>query len=482
MTINHMNTISKYISAAAPALLALSMLASCEDDVSPIGSGLFDQQVAVYVDSSAYNLLGHTVEAQNVDARSSSFMLGHISVPEYGQLSASFVSRILSAGEMQIPDSITTEMVDSMRLVIEMPRSMVTGDSLAPQQLTVYRLTKELPTDITSDFSPEGYYNPANPMGRANYTLSAIAYSDSAFRAYKNIPVSVKLPQAYARETFDAYREDPSIFEWPDRLSAKFPGIYVRPTFGRGCVAAISAAKFYTYWHYTIQRTVVEDEVTKKVNVLMKDSVCLFSTAPEVLASNNISYTPSEAIKARVAAGEEIVTTPLGYRVRFTFPGRKLIEDYRNSNKELSIINNLALSIPAEKIDNDFDIDPAPNMLMIQTDKIADFFAEGKVPDNLIAFSSAYDTEKQRYYFSQLRNYIVDLNQQYTALSEEEFDKLCDFTLIPVALTYETVTNSDNTTTKYVTGCTPYLAKPTMVKLDTGKSMIVFTYTHQNIQ
>lgn len=474
--------ISKLLTAVSiPAAFSMAALSACSDDVNPIGGGIADSQVSIYVDSSYYNLKAHVVDAMNIDSRSTFNILGHIRVPEYGELSASYVARLMSAGEMNIPDSITVNMVDSMRVVFEVPRPSVVGDTLAPQQLTVYRLNRQLPDNITSDFNPEGYYNPQEPVGSTNYTLSGISMSDSAFRALKVLPISVSLPRQWAVDIFNAYRTDPSVFQWPSSLSKVFPGIYVKPTFGRGCITAVQAARFYTYWHHTVTRTELVDDKTVKRDVLIKDSVCLLSTAPEVLASNNIHYTPSESIKEAIARGECIITTPLGYRVSFTFPLSQLLDRYMAAYDELAIINSLSMLIPAKSIDNDYGIGTAPNLLLIPTSEINDFFANAKVPDNQTSFYSTYNEEYGGYMFNQMRHYIVQMMEKYAGATQEEKDKMCDFTLIPVNLTTETVSNADGSTTTYVTGCTPYLTKPTMTRIEADKALIIFTFTHQYI-
>ena len=472
-----------FYAIAAPLAVAASIsFASCEDEVSKIGDSLFDQQVQVYVDSAVYKLTAPTETADKIDARTVNNLLGQINVPEYGSLRASFVARLMSAAKMEIPDSIGVESVDSMRMVLYVPRPEIIGDSVAPQQLKVYELTKQLPDNIESDFSPAGYYDPSKPLGARNYTLSGLALPDSAFYSLKMLPVSVTMPQSWAKNTFEAYRKDPSIFQWPSTFASKMPGIFVESSFGRGCIAPIYAVRFFTYWHHYITRTVVENEVSVKKRVLMKDSVCLFSTAPEVLASNNIEYTPSPSLLKRVADGQKIVTTPTGYRVRFLFPGKKLLEEYLANAHDLSTINNLALGLPASKVANEYGVGVAPTMLMIRTSEIDSFFAEGKIPDDKTSFVSDYNSSTGRYYFNSLRQYIVSLREQYGKVSEEEFRDLCDFTLIPVTLTTETVSNPDGSSTVYKTGCTPYMSRPTMTLLDMDKALIVFTYTHQFIE
>lgn len=148
------------IPALLSAMAALS-LASCEDEVSPIGGSIFNGEVAINVDSLILKIDAQSIEADIIDARSTTNLIGNINVAEYGRLSSAYVTQLLSAADLAIPDSIGVNRVDSMKMVLEIPRNMTIGDTLAPQQLKVYRLNRQLPQDIRSNFNPEGYYDPA---------------------------------------------------------------------------------------------------------------------------------------------------------------------------------------------------------------------------------------------------------------------------------------------------------------------------------
>lgn len=70
-----------------------------------------------------------------------------------------------------MPDSAQ---VDSMKLVLSVPRGQLTGDSLAPQQLRAFQLSKSLPLDINNTFDPTGYYD-RRILSAAVATLSPLS-------------------------------------------------------------------------------------------------------------------------------------------------------------------------------------------------------------------------------------------------------------------------------------------------------------------
>lgn len=463
----------------AAALFSSALIfSSCEDEVSKIGGSIVGNEVQISIDSLSLNISSECVAVNNVDARSEVCQLGRFDIPAFGSLEASYVTQLLAASSLAVPDSIGVDRVDSTKLVITMPRKLVVGDTVAPQQLTVYRLTQPLPSDIKSDFNPSGYYNANEPVNSKNYTLSGLNLQDSLFKHATNLTVNVDLPLQWGRDAFTAYRNDPQIFQWPATFCKSFPGLYIKPTFGRGAMANISSTKVMIYYHHFIERNVVENDVAVKKQITMKDSIALFGSAPEVLSSSLFKYNQSASVAQAVANGKKIISAPTGYTVNFIFPAKQLLEQYWASDKNLSIINNLTLTFPASSVENNYGILPPPDLLMIKKSEVDNFFNEGKVPDNLTSFRGIYSSANGRYEFSSMRDYIVSLKDKQDSLSEEDFE----FCLIPIAIESESSNNYDGTTTTYITKCSPYLSRPAMAELFMDRVNVVFTFTSQLIK
>lgn len=482
----------------------LAMLASaCQNETPTIGSGLASGEVHITLDSLTWNgtqqwiyhgedstlYTCQKLERQtdfdiSIDSRSTTNLIGRLSVPEYGDLNCSFVSRLMCAKTLSIPDSIPIEQVDSMSLILSVPRGELTGDSLAPQQLRVFRLTKSLPIDITNTFDPTGYYNPDEPLGSKSYTLSALGMKDSIYQKLSYINVEIPMTQDMARETVKAYRNNPETFQWPQSFEKYFHGIYVEPSFGRGCVANIVATNFVIFYNYDTMQTVTTTDTTYTENVNKAVAVGVFESSPIVLSSNNITYKPSDHLRQLADEGQSIITAPGGYRVKIKFPGQELVDIYNRTQSRLAVVANLAFNIPAEDIDNDYGLTPPPYLLMVKSSKLEEFLANNSLPDNKESFYATYDATKKRYAFSSMRSYIVDLIEN--GVKEEDLD----FTIIPVNLTLESNSSSSSSyyygygyssgSTSYsVTKCTPYIAKPAMCRLLIDKAQTVFTFSTQ---
>ncbi|MDE6291279.1 MAG: DUF4270 domain-containing protein, partial [Muribaculaceae bacterium] len=318
------NTMGKRLGLLAAPLLTIAagcVMSSCEDKTPTVGGDLAKGEVQIALDSLIWNgteqkiyrgeqtntvmcpKLGYTTIFDDaIDTRSTTNLLGRISVPEYGDLNCSFVSRLMSATVLDIPDSIRNkpERIDSMKLLLTVPRGALTGDSLAPQQLKVYRLTKSLPNDIDNRFDPTGYYDPDKPLGTRSFTLSALGMSDSLYSRLRYVDIEIPMSREMALETVQAYLNPATcdIFKWPQTFEQYFHGIYVEPSFGRGCVANIALTNFVIYYNYKKAEVTNNDDGTTTTTVkTIPAAIGVFASSPIVLSSNNVVYRPSENLK-----------------------------------------------------------------------------------------------------------------------------------------------------------------------------------------
>lgn len=470
------------------SILASSIiLSSCEEETTTIGSSISKGEVEITVDTIQYKLYAQAKAIPTFDSKTGNLMIGSIQVENYGKLDCSFVTRLMCASDLEIPDSIFNldnflNRVDSCKLLLGAERNEIVGDSLAPQKLTVYKLTKALPSDINNTFDPEGYYDPSQPFASRSYTVSEIANRDSVFYNNNFIDISVDLPIEFGKEILSRYKTEPAIFQWPQTMAEKFPlqGLYIKPTFGNGCVANITSVYVGVFYHsYTTISSTDEDGKTTTTVVPVTNLAVPFTVSPEVLSSNNIQYTPAKNIINKNeddTDGEVVVTTPGGYIAEFEFPAKSLIDIYNSKNIHLSTVNDLSLNIPAESFDTSSGIGVAQSILMVKSSEYEEFFRKNKVPDSMNAFTGIYDEEKKQYYFSSMRAYFIDLLSKGTISPED-----VTFTLVPVEIETETVNNYYGSGSTYVTKCVPYTSKPTMTLLKTNEATVNFSFSTQMI-
>lgn len=472
-------------------IAAFWSLFACQDDNSTIGSVITSGEVDIALDTFNFkyrdisDLNVKSIRLEDFDSKTGNLMIGSIYTPTYGSLDCSFVTRLMCAPNLQIPDSLfLPERIDSCKLIMGADRSDITGDSLAPQKLSVFRLNKQLPDDINNTFNPAGYYDPQNGfLGSLSYTVSNVSATDSMFYNGNYISINVDLPISFGKEIFEKYKNDSTIFSWPQTMAEKFlPGLYIKPTFGKGCVANIKEIYVAIYYHNLKDETQVTDGDTIMVQKHVTNLSLPFTSSPEVVSSNNINYKPAENIIEQnnnsYTNGECLLTTPGGYIASFDFPVDSLLYNYREKNKHLSTVNELVFYLPAEAPDKENGIGAAENLLLIKASEYDNFFKEGKIPDNISSFTGVYDPTLSRYAFTSMREYFMGLLTKDTITKED-----VEFMLIPVEITTETETNSySGTSVTYVTKCLPYTQKPTLTLVKINEAIAMFSYSTQMIE
>lgn len=473
------NILSRKSRLVGPTILCLAIFAACQDNSSEIGPGLVIGDTSITLDSITYNLDAKSVEYDNFDSRTGYLLLGNIDVKEYGSLDCSFVTRLMCATEIGVPDSLLyPDRVDSCKIQLGIAKGDLVGDPITPQKVVAYRLNKQLPSGITNAFNPDGYYEPSAPLGMKSFVVSNIGENDSTFLNQNGIYIEIPVDKEVGMDIFTQYKEHPEIFQWPQTFAQYFPGLYIDSFFGKGCVANVQKLYFNIYYHKLVNEiTVVDgDSITKQSHEVLVAHP--FTTSAEVLSSNNINYQVSDYLKNMVASGQNIITTPGGYRIELKFPAEELIKRYNSADHNLSIVNNLFFSIPAEPIENDYGIGVTPTLLLIKSSEVDDFFANNRLPDNKTSFTATFNSSTNQYSFSSMREYILDLIEKGTVTDED-----VSFTLVPVSVTEEVETNYYyNTSSSYVTKCTPYASKPTMTRLYTEDATIAFSFSSQYIK
>ena len=461
-------------------LALIAGITSCEEDTTTIGSVISSGEVAITVDTFYFDLDAKAMAIPSFDSKTGNLMVGNIETKEYGKLNCSFVTRLMCVPKLNVADSLLDPMrVDSCKLILGADRKDIIGDSLAPQRFTVYPLTKQLPSNIDNTFNPEGYYNPSAPLASRSYTLSEVSLKDSAFYSNSFVELTVDLPKSFGQEIFEKYISEPEIFQWPQTMAEKFlPGLYVKSTFGKGCIANIKNAYIAVFYYNLAKTTTITDKDTVVAETHVRNVVFPFSVSPEVLSSNNIIYQPSEQIKTKNSNqdGEIVITTPGGYVGSFNFPAQALIDRYQEKNTHLSTVNELNLYIPAEVFDPSSGFSMAQNLLMVKSSEYENFFKENKVPDNLSSFTGVYDSKNGQYNFTTMRSYFIELLNKKEITKED-----LEFTLVPVEITTETNQGYYGNNATYVTKCVPYTSKPTMTLLKTNEAKVTFSFSTQMI-
>lgn len=464
------------LSTIGSAILLMTT-ASCEDSTTAGGS-LIQDEVAIVMDST-FTVSGHSVVNSQVQSRTVLQLLGNLDAKEYGSISSSIVTQYMPAAALDTTD-VKAEYIDSVKLVMRMAAGGFIGDSIVPMKVTAYELTRSLPSPIYSSFNPDGYYNSSSPIGSTVYSALIDGQkgvgADANGTIYKEI--AIDLPREFGVNLFNRFKNNPETFDTPQSFASWFPGMYITTTFGSGRVARILSNIVNVYY-----RSVTRIPDTTRDTTLYLTGAYMGVT-PEIITNNNITYDMAPSLKTMADNGNPILVAPTGYDIEFRFPAREIIRRYKENSGRLAVINTLTFRIPVEEIENDYDITVPPYILMVKKSKKDEFFAKSQLTDNVSSFYAQYDVNTRSYYFSGMRDYILDL------LSKDEItDEDTDFVITPVLVSFYSNNSSSSSyyyyyyyyqqSSQQVNTISPYVTEPVMAKFNFDKAKIKFTYSKQ---
>lgn len=456
----------RFIMALLAALPVL-MFTGC-DNTSTIGGELVSDEVEVLVDSS-FTITAGSVRTDAVLSRTVMQMIGEIDAPDYGYISSDFVTQFMPANTLET-DGVTVNDIDSIKLVMLVPKTGYVGDSLALMGLDVYPLTKQLSAPIYSDFSPEGYYDSSNKIASTIYNLSKRSEPDSLL-SNNYYTIDVPLPLEMGRKFFEEYKANPSTFSSPTAFAKFFPGLYVKNSFGSGRITRVGNTTMQMYYRQNTVNDKGNDTTYYKKGTY-------FAVTPEIITNNDITLDIAPEVTKKVDDGQAILLAPAGLEVELLFPGREIISVYnRDTQNALGVVNTLTFELPVEPIKNKYDISMPEEVLLVLKKDRESFFVQNKLPDDVTSFRTTLLHKADGSYvysFNDMRQYIVDLMSKDTVTDDD-----VTFMLVPITLQTESSNDYYGGTTNTVTAITPYVTEPKMANILTNKAKINFIYTRQ---
>ena len=162
------------------------------------------------------------------------------------------------------------------------------------------------------------------------------------------------------------------------------------------------------------------------------------------------------------------------------FPIQEIIDKFRSSSSDaLAVINSLSLEIPAEEIENKYDIKPPKYLLLVKEGKKDEFFAGDSLVNNKNSFYATYNSTKKSYSFNGMRDYILDIinNKGGIATSED-----INLVLTPIDVsTYTQQASYYTSASTVVTKIAPAVTLPSIARLRLDKAKIKIVYSRQSI-
>lgn len=460
------------IKIAFAAILLIAASTSCDDEVSTIGSSLIQDQVEIVIDSS-FVITGEPIVSGSVQSRTVLQLLGDIDAKNYGSFRSDIVTQLMPTQAIET-EGVT---VDSVKLIMRVPLGAYVGDSLMPMGVEVFRLNKQLPVPIYSNFDVKDYYDASTPLAKAMYALTAQGNGE-AKTSYRYI--NVNLGKSFGDELIERYKSNPSTFSSPKSFAEWFPGFYIRSSFGSGRVVQIDSTVVTMYY-----RQQLPIEGTDRDTIYLRSSSYLAVT-PEIITNNNMNLALAPELEKMAQDKKPILVAPTGYDVKISIPTDRMLEQYRTKGGMLSVLNGLRLRIPVEDIANDYGLTPPPYILMVKATEKDNFFMRSQLPNQKTSFYASYDSYNRCYEFSDMREYLLEMLDKDEVTADD-----MDFIICPVTIGFESNSTSSSyyyyyyysmpTQTMTVASVVPYVNRPSMALLNLEKAKLILTYSVQNI-
>lgn len=454
---------------------------SCTDET--IGGSINDTRLAIIADSS-FEITGEAIENNCIQSRTSTQLLGTIKSDGYGTLSSQYVTQFMPVYAVDTAGT-SVDWLDSCKLVLRLPvNDAFTGDSIAPMRLSIYALNKQLPSPIYSDFDPTGYYDEADLMGSASYSVSSAKlvsnYDSQSMKYIYHREVEIPVPVERARLLYNKFIDDPKTFASPSAFAKYFPGIIIKNTFGSGRVMNFTDTELRVYYR---KKSVLNDTTD---TIFPAVTQTYLASSPEIVMNNLISLDVDAQVKDRVNNGEAIVMAPAGYEVKAKFPIQDIINTYKDASKgSMSVINSLSLEVPVEELPTQYSIAPPKYLVMVKSSMKDDFISGDSLTNSKDSFYAVYDSSKKSYTFSGMRDYILDILKNKGGVAPENDTY---FTITPMDVTIFTDTSSayysyysSAAQSSTVTKIAPQVSCPAIVRLRLDKAKVKIVFSKQSM-
>lgn len=422
------------------AICTTLLLCACDETTSTLGIELVPESDMVSISWENYNVELNTIIADSVLARTSTSHLGNYTDPETGTtVHGDYLMQLNCGAGFEFPDSIQNNICTSAYLNLYF--NSFVGDSLAPCRVSVYPLNKVMDNSKSyyTDINPEDYYDTsASPLAVTTFTLSDRTISDEERNDgayFKN--VRIKLPVEEGNKMLKKYKQNPEYFKNGKLFTEKVnPGYFVKFEKGDGVMMDIYISQLNVSFKYFEKSSTGRlDSLVNGTSTFAGTEEVIQATAvkkynlEKLLSDNEAAYikSPSSLFTEVTLPISEIATTD-------TINSAKLIFDRYNSSKS-----------------NENYILPAPTyLLMVQKDKMYEFFEEYKIPDSNTSYMATFSAANNNYAFNNISHLISQIRKEHQeGISrnpnwEKENPNWNKVVLIPVSPILSTSTSSNS--------------------------------------
>ena len=315
----------------------------------------------------------------NIYVSSSFGYLGTIPNQEFGSVTCEYLTQFKCPDGFQFTLSPIDNKIDSA--FISVYYNGISGDPIAPMQVSAYKLTKSLPFDKYSISDISQYTAQSELLGSTSFIAKKGSYSGKKDIQVIKIPLSQKL----AQEIYDFSASGSAHFSNQASFDKYFPGVYLTASAGMGSVVRVYGTALTFYFQVKEQVKDKETNTTKEVVVTKSQELVHTSEVPQL---SRFSHQDLEKLISKASTDKDFayIKAPAGVLTEITIPTRKIQELLSSAPKGYErILNSVQFAILGEnQFQSEEDLKseentyalPAPaDLLLLPSDSVSTFFS-----------------------------------------------------------------------------------------------------------
>lgn len=425
-------------------LLLAIVVVGCKENnsISAGASTLPDNDIRVMADT--FNVTSQLDSCVAISLTPDSFLLGE-SDTHYGTIKADILTQLACPEGFKYPNE--TAEVDSVCLYLYY--NSWYGDGNSPLGITVYEMDKQslqenasYPNNLQiSDYC--SLADTAHIVTDSKIIIPATP-SDSSYYSQNDtyVPtIRIKLTDEFAKRFFKI-----KDFSSQKEFNKLFKGLYICSDFGASNVLYINDITMTVFYHFTMERPQMNDTVIQDTRS--------FYANEEVRQVNRFTYPNRESILEKYSQVKDTnyIVSPANIYTELSVDMDTIynrIDDQLGDSVQYRVyINKADLTVDVLYSDSvtgrprdNWDA-PASHMMLIQKEKMSEFFSTNKTPSDSVAIitslSATTDSVGNVTY-----QYSFDMSDMLTKeiRSEQKADQLT-FVLVPVAISTNTSTGA----------------------------------------
>ncbi len=427
-------------------ILALASVAffSCDDTLDLIGSSIQPDTDILTVSTDTFNVAAVTDTVNSIYAKTTVGLLGNYYDDTYGNLKCDYMAQFYCQEGFYFHKELLYDKLDSATVLLTY-QSYV-GDSLAPMQVSVYQLNKQLENDIYSNTPYSKYCDKSILLAKKGYSAYDASLSDSLRKAYGSTKyVEIKLPKAIADSFYLNVKNHPEKFANNTAFQEYFPGVYITTSFGTGSIIKVLSTKLNFYFKYKAHY----EDSDGNDSIVVTNGARSMAVTKEVFQVNRYENLGTEALLKDTTA--TYIKSPAGVFTKLTFPIGEMAKAMNKAGQGQRL-NGVKLELGSFRVEKSKNIlQPPTYLLMVKASEMKDLFSHKIAFDASKHLYATFSKTDNSYTFSNLRTFFED------DLSESAAPE--DVYLVPITIANATSSGS-------VTKISHYF-EPSAVKLKT---------------